>query len=141
VVQVGEGAPSDIDLIRLAESLKDRLETSGRHLLINKAGDDPALAWTRPWLKHLVAYPLHQDATDFGICYTINCTDDGDFTSVDVQLMRAIVDRLSAALNNQHLYDDLTDLLMGMLHALVNSVDAKDPYTFGHSGRVAYFSR
>jgi putative two-component system response regulator len=35
----------------------------------------------------------------------------------------------------------MKDLFMGMLHALVNSIDAKDPYTRGHSQRVAWLSR
>jgi HD-GYP domain-containing protein (c-di-GMP phosphodiesterase class II) len=48
---------------------------------------------------------------------------------------------VSAFLENQRLYDDLAHLLMALLHALVNSVDAKDPYTYGHSERVAHFSR
>jgi HD-GYP domain-containing protein (c-di-GMP phosphodiesterase class II) len=141
VVQIGEGAPRDADLIRLTEQLNNRLQSGGKQVLINKAKEEPEFSWAQNWLKHFVAYPLRQDGTELGVCYTINCTDAGDYTSVDVQLFRAVVDRLAAALHNQHLYDDLADLLMGMLHALVNSVDAKDPYTFGHSGRVAYFSR
>jgi len=44
-------------------------------------------------------------------------------------------------LENHSLYDDLQDLLMGVLHALTASVDTKDPYTCGHSHRVALISR
>lgn len=140
-VLVGDASVTNSDLARLTDCLLPQISEGPKHILLNKAGDMPELAWTKPWLKHLVAYPMRQDDVDLGVCYTINCTDTGDFTSVDVQLFRAIVDRVTASLHNQHLYDDLADLLMGMLHALVNSVDAKDPYTFGHSGRVAYFSR
>ena len=35
----------------------------------------------------------------------------------------------------------MQNLLMGMLHALSASIDAKDPYTRGHSQRVAMISR
>ena len=44
-------------------------------------------------------------------------------------------------LENRHLYEDVQDLLMGVLHALTASIDAKDPYTCGHSRRVAILSR
>lgn len=141
VISVGDTSASTGDLARLTDTLLPQLEIGPKHILLNKASETPGLEWTKPWLKHLAAYPMQQDGANLGVCYTINCTDAGDYTSVDVQLFRAIVDRVTAALHNQHLYDDLADLLMGMLHALVNSVDAKDPYTFGHSGRVAFFSR
>lgn len=141
VVSVGNVAATAGDLIRLTDGLMTQLESAPKQILLNKAPEHANLAWTKPWLKHLVAYPMLQDGANLGVCYTINCTDAGDYTSVDVQLFRAVVDRIASALHNQHLYDDLADLLMGMLHALVNSVDAKDPYTFGHSGRVAFFSR
>lgn len=141
VLVVGDVGATTGDLTRLTDTLLPQLNEGAKHLLLNKAPQQPGLEWTKPWLKHLVAYPMRQDGTNLGVCYTINCTDAGDYTSVDVQLFRAVVDRVTAALHNQHLYDDLADLLMGMLHALVNSVDAKDPYTFGHSGRVAFFSR
>jgi putative nucleotidyltransferase with HDIG domain len=39
------------------------------------------------------------------------------------------------------LYADLQDLLMGVLHALTATIDAKDPYTCGHSQRVAMLSK
>jgi len=141
VVCGGKNAPSPKTVLEIARQLQPEVDEQQRHLLINRVVDHPKLDWTRDWLKHLVAYPLKQDGTQHGTFFTLNCTDKGDYTSVDVQLFRAVADRIAAALHNQHLYDDLADLLMGMLHALVNSVDAKDPYTYGHSERVAYFSR
>jgi putative two-component system response regulator len=44
-------------------------------------------------------------------------------------------------LTNNMLYADLQDLLMGVLHALTATIDAKDPYTCGHSNRVAIISK
>lgn len=130
-----------VDLIRLAESLQLDPVTTPNQLLINNAAQLPELAWAGSWLHHLVALPLWHKERLLGVMLSINCSDDGDFTSVDVQLFRAVADRLTAFLENQRLYDDLADLLMAMLHAVVNSVDAKDPYTYGHSERVAFLSR
>jgi HD-GYP domain-containing protein (c-di-GMP phosphodiesterase class II) len=140
-VQVGPGAPLLEDLDRLANIASVRSENGKDYVLLNKADQQAELRWASTWLKHMVVLPLRHDDTHLGTCLAINCVDEGDFTSVDVQLLRAVADRVSAALQNQHLYDDLTHLLMGLVHALVNSVDAKDTYTFGHSERVAHFSR
>lgn len=141
VVQVGQGAPSLSALVQLTNTMRMRDGYDAGYILLNHAGRKPEFRWASEWLKDLVVFPLRHEQHDLGVFYAINCTDGGDYTSADVQLLRAVADRVTAALQNQHLYDDLTALLMGLLHALVSSVDAKDPYTFGHSERVAYFSR
>lgn len=141
VVQVGRCAPSLDMILKLDASVPDAMKLESDHILFNKAMKRSEFEWASEWLKHFVALPLRLDGELLGMVYGINVVDDGDYTSVDIQLLKAVADRISAALKNQHLYDDLADLLMGLMHALVNSVDAKDPYTFGHSERVAYFSR
>src|SRR5437764_1691964 len=39
------------------------------------------------------------------------------------------------------LFEDVRELMMGLLHSLTSAVDAKDTYTCGHSERVALLSR
>lgn len=141
VVSVGADVAGPIDLVRLAEQLLSDPSKAPSHLLVNNAAQRPEFGFAHPWLEHVVALPLWHKQRLLGVMMAINCRDGGDFTSVDVQLVRAVADRVAAFLENQRLYDDLTDLLMGLLHAVVNSVDAKDPYTYGHSERVAFLSR
>lgn len=143
VVCVGElDADADaLSLLKLAEACKlDPVKTPS-HVLLNDVASRPELAWASSWLRHAVALPLWNHHKLLGVMLALNCPDGGDFTSVDVQLFRAVGDRIKSFLENQTLYDDLTDLLMGLLHSIVNSVDAKDPYTYGHSERVAFLSR
>jgi HD-GYP domain-containing protein (c-di-GMP phosphodiesterase class II) len=44
-------------------------------------------------------------------------------------------------LRNATLYSDLDEMFLGTLQAMVAAIDAKDPYTRGHSQRVAILSR
>ncbi len=141
IIQIGPGAPDNTHLARLASCLALHPDQPVSQLVINSVAERPELRWAGSWLKHLVVLPLWHDRQLLGVVLAMNCTDRGDFTSVDVQLLKAVADRLAAFLANQRLYADLADLLMGLLHALVNSIDAKDPYTCGHSERVAYYSR
>ncbi len=140
VVQIGRAAPGLPELDRLAECVDLAAADSG-FVLLNDATQRPGIEWAAPWLQHLVVLPLRHEQRVLGAMLAINCTDAGDFTSVDVQLLQAVADRVAAFLENQRLYDDVAHLLMGMLHALVNSIDAKDQYTCGHSERVAIISR
>lgn len=141
IIQIGPGAPDSANLARLASCLPLTPDQPVNQLVVNSIAERPELRWAGSWLKHLVALPLWHDRQLLGVVLAMNCNDRGDFTSVDVQLLKAVSDRLAAFLANQRLYADLADLLMGLLHALVNSIDAKDPYTCGHSERVAYYSR
>jgi len=65
----------------------------------------------------------------------------GDINSVDLKLIDSICSQLAVYFANHRLYADMEDLLMGVLHALTETIDAKDPYTCGHSQRVALISK
>jgi HD-GYP domain-containing protein (c-di-GMP phosphodiesterase class II) len=62
---------------------------------------------------------------------------DGDVSSADLKMIEATAGYLSVLLDNAFLYDDQQAMFVGMLEALTSSIDAKDPYTCGHSHRVA----
>ena len=66
--------------------------------------------------------------------------DQTGFDSIDLKLINSIASQGSVFLANNRLYAELQELLMGVLHALTASIDAKDPYTCGHSQRVALLS-
>jgi HD-GYP domain-containing protein (c-di-GMP phosphodiesterase class II) len=140
LVRIGCDGLSDAWLVRLAEVLKQGAGER-EHILVNNIPADGSLGWARPWLRQCVAFPLRGSKREMGLMLGLNTVDQGDFTSIDVQLLRAVGSRVAAFLENQRLYDDLVELLMGLLHALVKSIDAKDPYTCGHSERVAFLSR
>lgn len=65
------------------------------------------------------------------------CGPDPEVTSVETQLLDAAADYLSAFLHNVAMYVEQRGLFLGTLKALTAAIDAKDPYTFGHSERVA----
>ncbi|MFP4106462.1 MAG: HD domain-containing phosphohydrolase [Phycisphaerae bacterium] len=91
-------------------------------------------------VQNLIAAPLTKDKEVIGLLVGLN-KHDGDFDSVDLKLINSIANQSAVFLTNNRLYADLEDLLMGVLHALTSSIDAKDPYTSGHSQRVAELSR
>ncbi len=67
--------------------------------------------------------------------------EDTEVSSADMKLLDAACEHLSILLENAGLYENQHAMFIGTLRALVESIDAKDPYTSGHSERVAHLAR
>jgi len=111
------------------------------HVVRNDLWKEPVFGWLEGRVRHVTGFPLVSDGCWFGVLLALNRRDSGDFSSIEIKFMRAVADRVTSYLENQQLYDDLANLLMGLLQALISSIDAKDPYTCGHSERVAGMAR
>ena len=65
---------------------------------------------------------------------------ESDVTSSELQFIEAASNLMGVFHENIARFDEQKQLFMGTLRALTASIDAKDPYTRGHSERVAYMS-
>lgn len=66
---------------------------------------------------------------------------DTQISTVDMKMLDATASNLQIFLENASLYEQTQQMFLGTLEALTASIDAKDPYTCGHSQRVALLSR
>ena len=58
------------------------------------------------------------------------------FTQANLHVVTSFAGQLGIAIENARLYADLEKTFLGTIGALAAAVDAKDPYTFGHSNEV-----
>jgi HD-GYP domain-containing protein (c-di-GMP phosphodiesterase class II) len=65
----------------------------------------------------------------------------GNFDSEEIALGVTLAAQAAAAIENAQLYDDLRDQFVHSIRVIANAIDARDPYTRGHSERVAAYSR
>ncbi len=63
------------------------------------------------------------------------------FTPDHRNLVTELAAQAAVAIDNARLFKDREEVILASLEALANAVDARDPWTAGHSERVAQYSR
>lgn len=125
---------------RLAQDLMSLLCERKRPLLVNDLRQHPNLQWLSEHARQLIAVPLQRQDQVLGCLFALDKNSD-DFDSVDAKLLNSIANESAIYLENAMLFEDVHDLMMGLIHSLTSAVDAKDAYTCGHSERVALLTR
>jgi putative nucleotidyltransferase with HDIG domain len=125
---------------RLADELMDVLRLRKSPLLVNHLAKDKTFAWLAEHARQLIAVPLQRQDQVLGCMFGLD-KPSGEFDTVDSKLLNSIANESAIYLENAMLYEDVRGLMMGLLHAMISAVDAKDTYTCGHSERVALVSR
>ena len=82
-----------------------------------------------------VSVPLKASGRTLGVI-TVTSQDRRRFSESDVHLLSRLAADAGMALENANLYDELQRSFLETVAALAEAVDAKDPYTRGHSERV-----
>ncbi|MEW6007708.1 MAG: GAF domain-containing protein [bacterium] len=89
--------------------------------------------------RSILCVPLRIKDRTIGVAEAINKIG-GTFVDEDIELFEAIALQIAIALENASLYKDLEDLFISTVTSLAATIDAKDPYTHGHSQRVCEYS-
>jgi HD-GYP domain-containing protein (c-di-GMP phosphodiesterase class II) len=141
-----------------AAVIQDRLEQEldkGNEALLDSEVDSPFRYHWPDNIRNVIAVPLigkektptlpsgikGHNHNIIGLMVAINRIGRADFDSIDAKLFNSVANGCAVFIENGRLFNDLKELFVGSLKALTNSIDAKDPYTRGHSERVAFISK
>jgi NTP pyrophosphatase (non-canonical NTP hydrolase) len=91
-------------------------------------------------LRSFMCAPLAAKGTVLGLIYLDNQEESNCFDESDVALLSALANQSAIAIENARLYEDLQKAYHESIVALMNTVEAKDAYTRGHSRRTSRYS-
>jgi len=91
-------------------------------------------------LQAALCVPLVTDNKHIGMLIARDKSSGEKFRSQEIKLVDALAGEIAAAIKKAQLYDRIKRLFINTVEALASAIDAKDPYTYGHSRRVAQIS-
>ena len=96
---------------------------------------DPS--WPFPEVRQVIVVPMSEGSNLFGWLVAFNHRAGKEFNSMEASLLASVGVMLGIHSGNRELYRRQAEFLASVVRALTSAIDAKDPYTCGHSDRVA----
>lgn len=88
-------------------------------------------------LKQLLMVPIIIEGEVKGL---INLDNNTSFTTDTIHLFKSFSEQAAVTINNARLYQKIQDSYFEIVKALAQTIEAKDPYTHGHSARVMEYA-
>jgi len=90
-------------------------------------------------IKTVISVPIMSKGGLIGVITICNKEKDFPFTKENLEIISNLADQAGIAIVNAKLFEDLERGYFETISALAASIEAKDPYTRGHSQRVTTY--
>ncbi len=90
--------------------------------------------------KSILCVPLVTDDKTIGLLLASDKLSGEEFWSQELKLMGMLATETAASIRKAQLYENISNMFINTVESFATAIDAKDPYTYGHSRRVAKIS-
>jgi HD-GYP domain-containing protein (c-di-GMP phosphodiesterase class II) len=90
--------------------------------------------------KSLVCAPLIVSGRTLGVIEVLNKRDGSRFNDHDMDTVATVANEAAMAIENTKLHETVLEAYKATIKTLAAAIDAKDPYTRGHSTRVMEYA-
>jgi hypothetical protein len=130
----------DLVLVEMRGDLYRFAHSSRQPIVLNEA-DDPRRAYIFTDMPFkILCCPVFQDKSVVAILVLLNHADKPDFSNSDRKLGQVLANHLSSLSRMHGMLAETSKFNQQMAAALIEAVEAKDPYTRGHSERVHHIA-
>lgn len=127
----------EVATVKISPEDIQKLQSNPETLSVELSGEPPnyLLPLARRGNKSFLVLPIFLKKKLTGII-TLGYAKKPVFTQEELDQARQLADQVAVALSNAQLIEELNNLNWGTLTALARAIDAKSPWTAGHSERV-----
>ncbi len=128
--------------LQLGEGIAGHVAQTGEPALVHDVQHDPrfsryADARSGFVTRNMICVPVRARDKILGVLEAINKKSHGRFSNDDLQNCVALGHQVGIAIDNAHLYEEISNIFEGFISACMQAIESRDPTTSGHSYRVA----
>lgn len=128
---------------KMGEGVSGWVAKTGEGVIINEGGHRNPIINNAMRLNEIysgMSVPLLIKGKTLGVINLSKIRQSTPFTKSDLDLFSVIAGQLAVSLENSKLYGEIRENYFKTILALAAAIEAKDPYTRGHSARVARYA-
>lgn len=90
--------------------------------------------------RSMICVPMRLKDKAIGVLQVLNRTGTIPFNDHDLEMLENMANQAVSSIENARLYENIQKVYLSTIEVLATAIDAKDPYTQGHSRRVTQYS-
>ncbi|MEK6645809.1 MAG: HD domain-containing phosphohydrolase [Candidatus Firestonebacteria bacterium] len=129
--------------IKVGESIAGRVAKEKNPIAVSNVKEDIRYKFSNLAIKEginsILCVPILNKNEMIGVL-TVYKTEKHEFSNTEIQLLSTFASECAIAINNARLYENMHKNYFDTIQTLALAVEARDPYTRGHSERVTEYA-